>query len=191
VPTNTCQSNGAKYDPFLLVVIKSDVNHLAHRMAIRTTWGKASKVSLKFVFLLGYSLTKFSFRRYCHWLFIRRYVNHTVTNKKHNQRISQSHYYTRTFPAHIPLFNVKYLPLFHHFKAIYQFPKHIIAWVKIVANASLIYSSIVVNLSRRTRYGLTHTHLRDWQWLTKFSFRRYCHWLFIRRYIRYNKTIWS
>jgi hypothetical protein len=24
------------------------------------------------------------------------------------------------------LFNVKYLPLFHHFKAIYQFPKHII-----------------------------------------------------------------
>jgi hypothetical protein len=24
-------------------------------MAIRTTWGKASKVSLKFVFLLGYS----------------------------------------------------------------------------------------------------------------------------------------
>ena len=31
-------------------------------------------------------------------------------------------------------FNVKYLPLFHHFKAIYQFPKHIIFWVKIVAN---------------------------------------------------------
>lgn len=55
VPTNTCQSNGAKYDPFLLVVIKSDVNHIAHRMAIRTTWGKASKVRLKFVFLLGYS----------------------------------------------------------------------------------------------------------------------------------------
>jgi hypothetical protein len=34
-------------------------------------------------------------------------------------------------------FNVKHLPLFHHFKAIYQFPKHIIVWVKIVANASL------------------------------------------------------
>jgi hypothetical protein len=31
------------------------------------------------------------------------------------------------------LFNVKYLPLFHHFKAIYQFPKHIIVLVKIVA----------------------------------------------------------
>jgi hypothetical protein len=28
---------------------------------------------------------------------------------------------------------VKYLPLFHHFKAIYQFPKHIIFLVKIVA----------------------------------------------------------
>jgi hypothetical protein len=33
-------------------------------------------------------------------------------------------------------FNVKYLPLFHHFKAIYQFPKHTF-WVKIVANAPL------------------------------------------------------
>ena len=35
------------------------------------------------------------------------------------------------------LFNVKYLPLFHHFKATYQFPKHIIFLVKIVTNASL------------------------------------------------------
>ena len=35
------------------------------------------------------------------------------------------------------LFNVKYLTLFHHFKAIYQFPKHIIFLVKIVTNASL------------------------------------------------------
>jgi hypothetical protein len=35
------------------------------------------------------------------------------------------------------LFNVKYLPLFHHFKAIYQFPKLIIVLVKIVANVSL------------------------------------------------------
>ena len=31
------------------------------------------------------------------------------------------------------LFNEKYLPLFHPFKAIYQFPKHIIFLVKIVA----------------------------------------------------------
>jgi hypothetical protein len=33
---------------------------------------------------------------------------------------------------------VNYLSLFHHFKAIYQFPKNIIFLVKIVANASLI-----------------------------------------------------
>jgi hypothetical protein len=32
---------------------------------------------------------------------------------------------------------VKYLPLFQHFKAFYQFPKHMIFLVKIVANASL------------------------------------------------------
>ena len=38
------------------------------------------------------------------------------------------------------LFNVKYLPLFHHFKAIYQFQKQIIVLVKIVANASLNFS---------------------------------------------------
>ena len=39
------------------------------------------------------------------------------------------------------LFNVNYLPLFHHFKAIFQFPKHIVFLVKIVANAAL--SSLV------------------------------------------------
>jgi hypothetical protein len=35
------------------------------------------------------------------------------------------------------LFNVKYLPLSHHFKAIDQFPKHTIFLVKIVANATV------------------------------------------------------
>jgi hypothetical protein len=35
------------------------------------------------------------------------------------------------------LFNLKYLPLFHHFKAIYQFPKHKFFLIRIVANASL------------------------------------------------------
>jgi hypothetical protein len=35
------------------------------------------------------------------------------------------------------LFNVKYFPLFHHFKAIDQFSKHLIFLVKIVANPSL------------------------------------------------------
>jgi hypothetical protein len=42
---------------------------------------------------------------------------------------------------------VKYLPLFHHFKAIYQFPKHIIFWVKIVANASLNKKKTINNSS--------------------------------------------
>ena len=50
------------------------------------------------------------------------------------------------------LFNVKYLPLFHHFKAIYQFPKHIMFLVKIVANAALNkvpMQKIFVNLTCR------------------------------------------
>jgi hypothetical protein len=34
-------------------------------------------------------------------------------------------------------FTVKCLPLFHHFKAIYLFPKHMIFLIKIVANAPL------------------------------------------------------
>ena len=37
---------------------------------------------------------------------------------------------------------MKHLSLFHHFKAIYQFPKHIIVLVKIVANASLRYNIV-------------------------------------------------
>jgi hypothetical protein len=37
------------------------------------------------------------------------------------------------------LFNVKYLPLFYHFKAIYQFPKHIIFLVKIVAKSFFFF----------------------------------------------------
>jgi hypothetical protein len=39
---------------------------------------------------------------------------------------------------------MKYLPLIHHFKAIYQFPKHEIVLVKIVANASLTKLEITV-----------------------------------------------
>ena len=41
----------------------------------------------------------------------------------------------------VRLFNVKYLPLFHNFKAIYLFPKHMIFLIKIVANAPLRISS--------------------------------------------------
>lgn len=55
VPIDVCTSSGAASDPFLLLVVKSDVNHIAHRMAIRATWGITSKPGLKVVFLLGYS----------------------------------------------------------------------------------------------------------------------------------------
>jgi hypothetical protein len=41
---------------------------------------------------------------------------------------------------------VEYLPLFHHFKAIYQFPKHKIFLVKIVANASLMHKAKMIQL---------------------------------------------
>ena len=41
---------------------------------------------------------------------------------------------------------MKYLPLFHHFKAIYQFPKHINVFVKIVANAPLILIRLLNNV---------------------------------------------
>ena len=51
------------------------------------------------------------------------------------------------------LFNVKYLPLFHHFKAIYRFPKHIIFLVKIVANASLIIVFVVIFWMSRYRFS--------------------------------------
>ncbi|CAC5390957.1 B3GALT2 [Mytilus coruscus] len=55
VPVQVCKSNGAKSDPFLLIVVKSDVNHIAHRIAIRNTWGASSNSGIKVVFLLGYS----------------------------------------------------------------------------------------------------------------------------------------
>jgi hypothetical protein len=48
---------------------------------------------------------------------------------------------------------VKYLPLFHHFKAIYQFPKHIMFLVKIVDNTALTMTTrinIMVLLIRET-----------------------------------------
>jgi hypothetical protein len=49
------------------------------------------------------------------------------------------------------LFNVKYLPLFHHFKAIYQFPKHIIFLVKIVANAFLVPFNILLESKNESK----------------------------------------
>jgi hypothetical protein len=55
---------------------------------------------------------------------------------------------------------VKYLPLFHHFKAIYQFPKHIIFLVKIVANAPL---------SAKRSWTISKTEHSDLSWYTKIS----------------------
>jgi hypothetical protein len=59
---------------------------------------------------------------------------------------------------------VKYLPLFHHFKAIYQFPKHIIFLVKIVANAPL------TSLSRSLSFFYCHV------WL----------YMYVKKYFIYN-----
>jgi hypothetical protein len=52
---------------------------------------------------------------------------------------------------------MKYLPLFHHFKAIYQFPKHIVFFVKIVANASLNNTNVNIDL---VIYKLTDVGLK-------------------------------
>jgi hypothetical protein len=50
---------------------------------------------------------------------------------------------------------VKYLPLFHHFKAtcIYQFSEHIIFLVKIVANASLKHFLCGLKLKKKKTCG--------------------------------------
>ena len=58
---------------------------------------------------------------------------------------------------------MKYLPLFHHFKAIYQFPKHIIFLVKIVANASLslIRMKILIITKRSIKLEITYiSHIK-------------------------------
>ena len=51
---------------------------------------------------------------------------------------------------------MKYLPLFHHFKAIYQFPKHIIFGVKIVfkwfSKTSEIIDEVVLTYSFIFKY---------------------------------------
>jgi hypothetical protein len=49
---------------------------------------------------------------------------------------------------------------FHHFEAIYQFPKHIICLVKIVANASLSISIIDIHVYNRPCQ--CHSLLRGW-----------------------------
>ena len=63
--------------------------------------------------------------------------------------------------------NVKYLPLFHHFKDIYQFPKHIIFLVKIVANAPLRKQIFNINISGWNNMKTTNSrsvkNLSNWK----------------------------
>jgi len=54
-PLHTCQSERSMSDPFLLIIIKSNVRNLDHRMAIRHTWANISDSSVKVIFTLGYS----------------------------------------------------------------------------------------------------------------------------------------
>ena len=54
-PLHTCQSDRSMSDPFLLIIIKSNVRNLDHRMAIRHTWANISDSSVKVIFTLGYS----------------------------------------------------------------------------------------------------------------------------------------
>ena len=73
---------------------------------------------------------------------------------------------------------MKYLPLFHHFKAIHQFPKHIIFLDNIVANASL--NKVVLKMLHscsnvlfftilygRNKWGQVWIYLRQLDNLTK------------------------
>lgn len=54
-PIGTCQLDGAGTDPFMLILIKSNVKNLDYRMAIRHTWANISDPSVKVIFILGYS----------------------------------------------------------------------------------------------------------------------------------------
>lgn len=53
VPSETCKSNGALADPFVIIIVKSYVSNIGHREAIRETWGKTLPSSVKIVFILG------------------------------------------------------------------------------------------------------------------------------------------
>ncbi|MDC9727665.1 MAG: hypothetical protein PSN35_07540, partial [Candidatus Thioglobus sp.] len=54
-PIGTCQLDGAGTDPFMLIIIKSNVKNKYHRRAIRHTWANISDPSVKVIFILGYS----------------------------------------------------------------------------------------------------------------------------------------
>lgn len=54
-PFQTCKLNGAKKDPYLLIIVKSRVLNIEHRDAIRKTWGSFINSDIKVVYSLGYS----------------------------------------------------------------------------------------------------------------------------------------
>lgn len=65
LPSNICKSGINPDDPFLLVLVKSNVFQIGHRMAIRSTWGNftsQSNPSIQLAFLLGDSplVTRFT-----------------------------------------------------------------------------------------------------------------------------------
>lgn len=86
VPSETCKSNGALADPFVIIIVKSYVSNIGHREAIRETWGKTLPSSVKIVFILGYldfmkAYVKIESRRYKDIVqedFIDVYRNNTV-----------------------------------------------------------------------------------------------------------------
>jgi len=54
-PLHTCTSERSMSDPFLLIIIKSNVKNLDYRRVIRHTWANISDSSVKVIFTLGYS----------------------------------------------------------------------------------------------------------------------------------------
>jgi uncharacterized membrane protein len=78
------------------------------------------------------------------------------------------------------LFNVEYLPLFHHFKANYQFPKHIFFFVSVagfVPDARTFHNIYKLQkhvLLRHQSYLIVFmgsTNLRFWQIISVFFIR--------------------
>ncbi|XP_063435512.1 beta-1,3-galactosyltransferase brn-like [Mytilus trossulus] len=54
-PSAVCNFTVNNVHPNLLILVKSDVFHIGHRMAIRATWGNLTNSARHIAFLLGYS----------------------------------------------------------------------------------------------------------------------------------------
>lgn len=66
IPSRVCKSTGNQVDPRLLILVKSNVFQIGHRMAIRATWGNFTNSSIQIAFLLGDSplITSFTKMEY-------------------------------------------------------------------------------------------------------------------------------